>query len=92
MFGVNYNLQPVTFEPCHAKTSRSGTNWAAVTEDGWSSEILDLRSRRIGLSYNLCSKNKGADQLLYRTADLCLCFVISVFVLAYVKNRIFYLS
>ena len=68
-----------TNEPCHEKTNVLVSDLVrhkpgcTATEDGLWLEISDLESR----SYNICSENKGADQLhSYCQADLRLCFRI----------------
>ena len=70
------------YEPRHEKTNILVSDLVrhkpgcTATEDGLRLEISDLESRGIVLS-NLCSENKGADQLHgYREADLRLCFRI----------------
>ena len=57
--------------------TRFDTNWPVQ----WQNNARDLKFRSLEGErlYNLCSKNKGADQLCsYCTADLCLCFCLSM--------------
>ena len=64
--------------------TRSDTNQAVLQQKmARGLKFSDLGSRGIVLYINLCSENKGADQLRgYREADLRLCFRIC-------KKRVF---
>ena len=70
----------VSFEPRYEKTNilvstGSYTNQAVQLQK--IARVLKLRIEKVEGSYNLCSENKGADQLRgYREADLRQCFRI----------------